>query len=778
MTTRERPARETEHHTPLGGSGWLLWRECALRGTGFPADWFAELCDAELAAAADRLDERVPATGEQWEKTFAAAADRRTAVMRRAAADPLFREAVAWQNPQVVRVCLDKTAGGEPRSQRESRRHELTITTYLQRYCLKNDTVGFFGPLGWARIGAEDTGLELAPGPGLLARRTVYFEGWAIDAVAEAVAARPEVWPWLRPRRDSAATLTKGVLRLPFRKPVTLQAAELRVLGRCDGRHTIRDIAGDPPDPAAVAVLLRLRECGAVRLDLNGKLVTWPERELAERIDLIADPAVRARARASLDELVGARDAMAAAAGDAERLMEAQRELAETFERITGRPAVRRSGGVYAGRTLVYEDTVRDLGVRLGRKATDALAAPLGLVLDSARWLVNSVAERYEAGTRRLLDRETARTGARTMPLLQVLTSVMPELGALTLAPGSEVVDEVVGEFRRRWRRVIGLPLEEFGRTRDVRLTAEAIAGRVAEEFATGAPRWSAARCFSPDLMLMAADEAALARGDLDFVLGELHCAANTLENKVFVNQHPDPRRLHEAAVASRLDERVVIVPRVDSPLATTRMSRADEVMLPSYTYLCIGAESFEPPPGSPLVSVLDLVVERRGDDLIVRHRSGGGREHSFLEVAGDLFSVLVVDAFKPFDGAPHRPRITVDRLVVSREAWTFPVADVAWAFVKDERRRYVQARRWHVRHGLPERGFVRLSIERKPIAVDFRSLSLVNLLGKFVRRTAEAGSGAVTITEMLPDTDRLWLRDARGARYTAELRIMALAHA
>ena len=76
---------------------------------------------------------------------------------------------------------------------------------------------------------------------------------------------------------------------------------------------------------------------------------------------------------------------------------------------------------------------------------------------------------------------------------------------------------------------------------------------------------------------------------------------------------------------------------------------------------------------------------------------------------------------------------------------------------------------------GLPERGFVRVPVERKPMAVDFRSLPLVNLLAKSVRRTAEAGPGAVTVSEMLPDLDRLWLRDAGGRRYTAELRLVAV---
>jgi hypothetical protein len=66
--------------------------------------------------------------------------------------------------------------------------------------------------------------------------------------------------------------------------------------------------------------------------------------------------------------------------------------------------------------------------------------------------------------------------------------------------------------------------------------------------------------------------------------------------------------------------------------------------------------------------------------------------------------------------------------------------------------------------------------VERKPVAVDFRSLPLVNLLAKSIRRSAEEGAGAVTISEMLPDVDQLWLRDADGRRYVAELRIVAIA--
>jgi len=64
--------------------------------------------------------------------------------------------------------------------------------------------------------------------------------------------------------------------------------------------------------------------------------------------------------------------------------------------------------------------------------------------------------------------------------------------------------------------------------------------------------------------------------------------------------------------------------------------------------------------------------------------------------------------------------------------------------------------------------------VEKKPIAADFRSLVLVNLLAKNVRRSKDAGSSSFSVTEMLPDLDGLWLADAAGERYTCELRMVA----
>ena len=167
------------------------------------------------------------------------------------------------------------------------------------------------------------------------------------------------------------------------------------------------------------------------------------------------------------------------------------------------------------------------------------------------------------------------------------------------------------------------------------------------------------------------------------------------------------------------------------------------------------------------------MTVARSGDDLVVQVAPSGA-ELDFFEVIGEVMSGIVVDTFQPVAPAAHRPRITIDRFVLSREQWVFQVADSGWAFAKDERERYRLARRWRQDHGLPERVFYRVPVELKPTAADFRSIVLVNLLAKHIRQTHAAGLTQYTVTEMLPDLGQLWLTDREGRRYSSELRLIA----
>lgn len=754
---------------PLGDSDWHLWREVALRGAGFDAARLEGICDDELAAAADALLDGALDERNHYDKVFAAATERLRSAVGEVAADRLFREAVTWQNPELIAFCLDRAVAGETRNAR-GRYHELTICSYLQRYCLKNDTIGFFGPVGWATLDPQEEGISLEVDPAPLARRTTYFEYWAIDAMACSLAARNDVLPWLTPRVPRACAISGSTAHLPT-ATVGLTDPDLELLDRCDGTRTVRDLVGRPPDRQALRRLLRLRQLGVLTIDLSYDITRWPERGLIEQIEKIVDPTVRQRTLEPVRELIALRENVSAAAGDPDRLLQASTALARSFERHTEAAATRHAGAMYTGRTLVYEDTVRSGRVTLGRVVTDALAGPLTPLLDSASWLVNQVAERYRAASLLVVDRAAAVSGRSGVPLVDLLALVMPEAMTPATDPRSPILDAVVGDFQQRWSRILAVP--PGVRRHQVRL--DAVVEGVAREFPGGPPPWCSARRHAPDIMLAASGPDAIALGDFQFVLGELHVASTTLENRLWTAQHPDVARLRSAAEEDGLDGRVVLIPSRKSAGTTSRLARPGALMLPSFTYVTIGDEVVAVPPGAEVLPAGDLLAARRGTDLVVRRRSGGP-EYPFLEVVGDLVALYLINAFRPFAPAAHRPRVSVDRLVMARESWTFTATDIRWAFVKDERERYAAARHWAAGHGLPERVFVVVPVERKPIAIDLRSLPLVNLFAKAVRRTSQTAAATFSLSEALPDVDELWLQDAEGRRYTSELRFIAVA--
>ena len=761
------PAAGAWHRVPLEETAWSVWRDVCLRSAGFPAEMVLAICDEPLARSADLAGADL-AGRLAYDAAYADATGRLSRAIAGTVADPGFREALTWQNPGLAQRLQDAGVGGSRRS--KDRGRELVIASYLQRYCLKNDTIGFFGPVGWASAGHGTAGLVVTPGEQLISRRTTYFEVWAINKVAATVARQGRVLGWLRPRRPRSVFLAGNVLYRPHRQPVTLTGAELGILLACDGRRTISQILDSASGPEARALLTRLAELGALRLDLEGPAHAWPERLLRDKLELIADPVARAAALAPVDQLIRARDAVAATDGDPAGLARALAGLAGTFEQVTGSPATRRAGANYAGRTLVYQDAVRDVRVELGAAVTRALAAPLGLVLDSARWLVNDITDKYRACFAELIDRESARAGGAPVPLQRLLTRAAPYLYTHGRQGVGELAAASVAELQRRWQQVLGPP--SSARRHQVR--ADAITARAAECFPGRPVTWSAARQHSPDIMIAAACPGEVERGNFLLVLGEIHLASNTLEGRCFAEQHPDPATLIAAEQADRGPRRIVPVPAKDHPNVTSRTCPPSAVLGPGQLYWSSAITgSLDPPEPDTVMPGAAMTVTRRGEDLVV-HSLPSGAELDFFEVIGDEMAGVVVDAFQPAAPAAHRPRITIDRFVLSREQWTFQVADSAWAFAKDEQDRFYQARRWRADHQLPERVFYRVPVELKPTAADFRSIVLVNLLAKHIRQTEAAGHAGYTVTEMLPDLGQLWLADREGRRYSSELRFVA----
>jgi hypothetical protein len=270
------PAPPAEPHlTSLAGE-WGLWRDIAVRTAGFPVSG---------------LD----IFGSQDEQ----------AGLRAVARDPMFQTAVTWQNRAAMRNAVAKIAAGAPAPGSRQRQREEVVASYWQRYCAKNDTIGFFGPLAWGRV-ADDGPVVRASCGQLVSDSTVQFEAWAIQALADALDPELTVASGPQSERDLRTQLEQSRPRLRDRGLAALDRLE-----RC------RSAAAHASDPGALD--MALGDLDRVFEELTGRSATRrPGQTYAARtllyldcmrdLDLTVGPGIRDELATTLPPLLtGAR---------------------------------------------------------------------------------------------------------------------------------------------------------------------------------------------------------------------------------------------------------------------------------------------------------------------------------------------------------------------------------------------------------------------------------------------------------------------------------------
>lgn len=690
-----------------------------------------------------------------------------------------FREALLWQNRTVVYTALEPLQTHRSRGERRNakqRMYEQLLVSYLLRYTTKNDTIGFFGPIGWATLSRAHDGLIVRPGPRLLADRNLYFEGWAIDALVAALVKDPRLEPWFLPRRAHTIDIDAGMLIPMDGPPIPLSRADEALLLACNGDTTVREltahISADPSLESSTEadVPARLREFrarGWITLTIAVPMEVHPDRTLARLLRRIDDEQVRACALGPLQEMQEAGARIAAAAGRPADLDAALGALDETFTRLTGAAPTRDGGTTYGARTLVYEDCRRDLDVIIGNDVLAALTPPLELMLTSARWVTLETATRYASIFTTMYRELALAAGSDTIPLAGFLDRTLGfVLGKRKEGPAFGVQ----AEFQRRWERLLDPPAD---RAR-VEYSSEQLRPLVEAAFAAPGPGWQSGRYHSPDVMIAAQSAEHVARGDYLLVLGELHMGTNTLGCPVFLEQHPDGDALRRAAAIDVPGPRLEpIVPKFFWPGQAARVLTT--LIAPTDYRLELSPDPSGADP-SRVLPVSRLCVTQVGDHVVVRTRDHR-LEFDLATAMAQLLSWLVIGKFKLLPPRAHQPRLTIDRLVVAREAWSFAPQEMPFAFERDEVDRFLGARGWLRQHHLPRDVFVRVPTEKKPFQVDFTSPASVNILSKAVRLSAEDKSptSCVTLSEMLPAKHETWLIDRDGHRYTAELRFVAV---
>ena len=826
------------HLVAQDGQPWGFWRWAVLRGTGFPTEWIARLATPQAARAADALREAeaaqaeaiaeltgalrraidvagddkplrnalrkaldrvhrgrlsdAPPAGLETEFQRALAAAARTDAARRVyeatfdagtsavseaiaaiARDDRFRRAVLLQNRAALNTILPSFDAPRSRTSKH-RQHEELIASYVQRYCVKNDSIGFFGPVGWVEFDPSKDALDARPGPDLIDKSDLYFEYWAIEALGETIAADPAARESIPPRRRPAFRIEGNRLH-HARGSDELPPLVAAVLEACDGQQTPRQIAarfraalGGRENAIVLEVLRQLAQREVISWTFWLPYEQHPERRLRAQFERIENEPLRTRALASLDELEAARARVFAALGDAAALDAALGNLDETFVRLTGRAVNRNAGQMYAGRTLVYLDCRRDMQMEIGADVFEALATPMSLLITGIRWLTARAAELYRAEFARIFG-ELAGT-RDSIPVQQFWEAADGVLFAERRAKHEIPMFRALDEFQQRWESILAIPDDAHA----VHYSSAALRARVEETFAAPAPGWQMARYHSPDVMICADSVESIRSGDYTLVLGEVHSAYNSARPFFAASQHPDPAAMQQAIDDDLAEPQIWFLQPRKGGEATVRTGGA--MFSPKDYYLEIFDESIVWAPPRPILRVADFAVARTPRGLVVRSVDGR-MEFDALEFFGVVLTRHALNSVKLLGKRTHAPRITIDRLALSRETWSFPAAELDFARAERECDRFAGARRWAREHGLPRMTFFRVHVERKPLYLDFESPIYVETFCKCIRRVlaSDRPDERVTVSEMLPTPDQVWLSDAAGEKYASEFRTVVV---
>jgi len=749
---------------------WRLWPQFALRGTGFPAAGVLRLAPEGLAESAAKFADGAELVGPEWEafeEDFTATALAVSQTLQEIAALPAFQAGVAWQNRALLTSGITPFLRWTPELGKRpsmARQREELVAHYWQRFCTKNDTIGFFGPVGWGTWDLSSAGVSVTPGTGLTSGADVYFASWGIDALARSVSEEPGVRQWLAPRRLPFVRVADSQMLVPGLPPAPASPAELRVLELCDGTRPARDIEAEAgPGTADLLASFVKRRWIVWRLDVPAD--TYPERRLRECLDRIGDPDLRAEALAKLAVLERGRDRVRAAGRDPEALSTAMEALETEFTELTQTAAQRQKGkATLPSRALVYSDSTRAASCTVGTDMLDALGT-LDLLLAGATWLTASLSERVLACARRVYDEHVRQHGTSSVDLATFWFACMPVL----VEDAAQEADGLQREFWDKWLDIVA---PEPGAHR-VRLTGEEIAGRVRAAFGDPQRHWATGRYACPDMLVAADDLESVNRGEYELVLGEMHLAINTLGASLFVNQHPRKAELLELTSVDHPRPRLMPLQPKEHRARLSARTRYSLIRPQDYCVALVDP-SADPYRERTVSSADATVTEREGRLAVIMPDDA---EFDLVDVFSQALTMLVMNMFRIVpDDASHFPRVTIDRMIVARETWRFDPAMMDFAEDKSEARRFVRAGQWRVAQGLPRFVFVVSPTEPRPFYVDFDSPVYASIFAKAVRRLRRAeGQGRLTISEMVPTPEQTWLTDDQGSSYTSELRFVAV---
>ena len=728
------------------------WRKAIISGvlpeaTDAPASAFADCWQAaaKVAAAEAALDDTLARDLTRARRTLFEAARRYL---------PSYLVfAAAGVRERLIRQLSGEPLGLPPRN-KQARADERHLALYLQRIAGKNDSLSEFGPEAWGRVSSTATSLDLHPVPGIAARE-VFLERWAAHGAAAAINADPATAAEIPPRLHANGRVEGGQFHFTDTgKTRPLDPATLDLLARCDGRTPAHSLG------APLETLHGLARENLIRWEMEVPALEPRAFEILLRdISAWRDGPTRT---VWLEKLHGLGQVVEKFAHTSEPLArlalvtEATAQLENLGAQKTG------TRFLYSASNPIGEECVRTGDFSINEQLLDEVATEAAPWIDLWRDNYAFVASRVAAGLRALLEKIPHENGAVPLPafLRSCANAKMPLTGPGMVAFAHLAFAEVKEAFRARLTNRSDLPELELTAA-DCHFLRREFSWAHFDEFT-----WPSA-----DLQLAAASPAAVARGEYQWILAELHPSIALLHHG-FYWSCPD-----KAALSAALEQTLNGRPNLyygyfAADFTATTAVRLDA--LPRATNFAAPERSvgnwnvFRP-------AETEVFIDEETADVGVRTRATRQYLGSFAR------GWVIPLGFHPFSFSlgRHTPRLRSGKVIVQRRSWEVTLEELGPGdFTGISRALVLAVEKLRAARDLPRHVYIRPTEQAlrrsgvegrdkdtKPVYIDLESYLFLEIFHRWLTK-----AGELEVTEMLPTPDQLLLREADGRR-TFELR-------
>ncbi|MDX7986305.1 lantibiotic dehydratase [Xenorhabdus sp. 12] len=625
---------------------------------------------------------------------------------------------------------------------------------YAQRFCTKNDTCSFFGPIAWGRFADQQTALahvDWAEGP-WLAQRETFFESWVMQRLAAQINAQCPEPACLPLTLNPGCYLHGDVLHYPLNKSRRLTGSVLNVLSAlAKGKSNeiqLRAKLDSNPGP----VLEHLITAGIIQRGFQ--LSPRDPDALTTLLQAMHEATLPAYFIAQWSACFQRLEAQRKiyASGNLQRRQQALTALNQALSEA-GVSLARESGKMYVGRYPVYEDCACASTVTFNRTLQKELETDFAPLMALYQWLTRATGVLLHQAWLEVYQANLSSTHEQDSSLLSFLHTLQPRQKEIQ----QQVCEQIRVMLDNAWQ-----PLLSSLHTNELHLSTEQVA-QVLTALNQQCPAAADFSVFgndfhSPDFMLAAASQEALNRGEYLVVLGETHPGVHTLSQPIAAPFCPFTTEIEQAVNALFGRKRIILA---DSPDNYQR-SHIDWPLVPHYAQLILptGGGSV---PEERCYPVGRARLHCKAGRLTVEDLDGVFQEDLLCVNSTALHQLLFQLAG---DVVPRRDprRIQVNRTVYKRRTWVFNTNE--WPLVStDEFTAFIQWQNWQQRQGLPRWVFIKCESEPKPLFIDFDNPLSLDALA-----TALKKAKVIHVSEMLPAPDDLWLNDARG-RVCCEVR-------